>query len=173
PLRLDPAAFFHAMQRGVKRAVDHVEASVGSLADEPRHGVAMHPAPRQGAKDEHVERALKQVELGGHGGRYTQYLRESRGLWGETRSRGITLPLDTSAGLKPPGSVLRSELEPEARGTHCSPHRFEILAGSARPGWRPAFGGARREERVGIGVLTPGILQPRASDLGSLTRPRS
>src|SRR5512146_127001 len=63
PLRLDPPALLHAVERRVESAVEHAEASVGSLANEPRHGIAVHRAPRQRPEDENVESALEELEL--------------------------------------------------------------------------------------------------------------
>ena len=65
PLRLDPATLFHAVQRRVERAVEHVEDAGRPVADESRDGVAVHRSPRQRAEHEHVERALQEVELAG------------------------------------------------------------------------------------------------------------
>src|SRR5918999_5920605 len=50
PVRLDPAALLHAMERGVERAVEDAERAAGSVADEAGDAVAVHRAPREGAE---------------------------------------------------------------------------------------------------------------------------
>src|SRR5690242_10878366 len=57
----DPAAVFEAIQSRVKRTVLHLKNFVRSEFNGMRDGVAMGRTPQQGAKDQHVERALQQV----------------------------------------------------------------------------------------------------------------
>ena len=58
PLGGDPRALFHAMERGVQRAVFNAQLVVGCLADPFRDGVAVHRTPRERLQDEEVERPL-------------------------------------------------------------------------------------------------------------------
>src|SRR6185369_4795338 len=62
PLRLQPAALDLAMQRWIERAGLHLQEVVGLLADGLADAVAVTGAPLQRAEDEHVERALEQLE---------------------------------------------------------------------------------------------------------------
>ena len=62
PLGLQPAALFEAMQRRIERAGFDLEQIVRLRADRLADAVAVLRAPLQGPQDQHVERALKQLE---------------------------------------------------------------------------------------------------------------
>src|SRR5262245_43149654 len=62
PLRLQPPAFHQAVERGIERAGLDAEQVVGLRADGLTDAVAVLRTPLQRAKDEQVERALKQLE---------------------------------------------------------------------------------------------------------------
>src|SRR3954468_18070667 len=55
PLALEPAAFFHAVERGIEGALLDLEVVVGGVADPPGDGIAVRRAPGEGLEDEEVE----------------------------------------------------------------------------------------------------------------------
>ena len=59
----DPPAFYQTVQRGIKRALLHLQNIVGIPFDGLRDGVAMRPAQHQSPEDKQVERALQQFDL--------------------------------------------------------------------------------------------------------------
>ena len=61
PLRDEPAAFFEAMECGVKGALLDVEDRFGDLADALGDAVAVDGAEGDDFEDEHVEGALEEV----------------------------------------------------------------------------------------------------------------
>src|SRR5688500_19224041 len=65
PLGLDPAAFLEAVERRVERPLVDAEQGVGDLADPARDGVAVARPPRKGLQNQHVERALEEIEIFG------------------------------------------------------------------------------------------------------------
>ena len=74
PLRLQPAALLETMQGRIERAGLDLEQIVGLGADGLADAVAVLRAPLQDSEDEHVERALQQLEPAifrwlGHGSR--------------------------------------------------------------------------------------------------------
>src|SRR5438105_3456716 len=67
PGRLDASGALEPVQCFVERCVLDLDDAIGALPDPTRDGVAMHLAPKEGPEDEHVERALEQIErFGGH-----------------------------------------------------------------------------------------------------------
>ena len=67
PLRLQPAAFLEAVERGIERAGFDLQQIVGLRADRLADAVAVLRAPLQGPQDQHVEGALEQFEALGIG----------------------------------------------------------------------------------------------------------
>src|SRR4029077_14113113 len=57
PLRLHPAPFFEAVQRGVERSGFDLQQIVGLRADRLADAVAVLRTPLQDPQDEHVERS--------------------------------------------------------------------------------------------------------------------
>src|SRR5205085_4658937 len=55
PLRFDPAAGLHAVERRVERALLDLEIVVGRLADPPGDGVPVPRTPRQRLQDQQVQ----------------------------------------------------------------------------------------------------------------------
>src|SRR5689334_3173035 len=51
------------MQRGVEGGVLDAQLAVGGCSQPGEDGVAVHSSPREGFEDEHVERALKNVDF--------------------------------------------------------------------------------------------------------------
>src|ERR1043165_4243838 len=66
PLGLDPLPLLHPVERGVESALFYREGPFGGLPDPLSDGVAVAGTPGEGLEDEHIERALEEIEVGGH-----------------------------------------------------------------------------------------------------------
>ena len=56
------------MERGIKRALQDFEAVLRDLLDAEEDAVAMQGSKGDSLEDEHVERALEEVEVSSHAG---------------------------------------------------------------------------------------------------------
>src|SRR6185369_4862540 len=61
PLRLDPAAFLHAVKRRIERSILDFEQILGSLVYTLNDTVAVHLPTRQSIQDQQLQRPLHQV----------------------------------------------------------------------------------------------------------------
>jgi hypothetical protein len=68
PLVLQPAAALQPVQRGIERALLHVQGFLGGLTNPAADAVSVHRAPGEGLEDEDVERAYVEVASGHAGG---------------------------------------------------------------------------------------------------------
>src|SRR6185437_5447915 len=66
PVCGEKAAIFEAMQRGIKRALRHLNDIARYLLQPLRDGIAMNRTQRNNFQNEQVQRALGKIRLGGH-----------------------------------------------------------------------------------------------------------
>src|SRR5262249_46668841 len=62
PFRFEPPALFETVERGIQRAGFDLEEAVGLRANGLADAVTVAGTPLQGPEDEHVERALEELE---------------------------------------------------------------------------------------------------------------
>src|SRR4051794_41428661 len=63
PFGPEPAAVFQAVERGIERALLHLEDIAGDLPDAQGDAVAVDRTEGDDLEDKHVERALEQIGL--------------------------------------------------------------------------------------------------------------
>src|SRR5690349_11599031 len=64
PLALEPLFLLESMQCGIEGAVLDLELALCALLDPSQRGESVHRAPRESAKDQQVERAADDVQVG-------------------------------------------------------------------------------------------------------------
>ncbi len=63
PFTGDPALMFQTIERGVQRALLDFQAIFGNLLDAQQNAVAVQGPKGNGLQDQHVQRALQNVQL--------------------------------------------------------------------------------------------------------------
>ena len=66
PLRLEPAAVLHAVERGVQSALVHTQGLARGLEDPRGDVVAVSRPEDERLEHQHIERAAEEVEIGVH-----------------------------------------------------------------------------------------------------------
>src|SRR2546421_164789 len=146
PIGGEQAAVFKTMEGGIQRALLDFERIFRGVLDHLRYGVAVCSAHKQGAKDEHIERSLKNLARRSHW--FMRHRCRSLECLGEplystrmSMERSYFPPDSSDRGT---GAVRES---PPGRGSHLGPLSAGARAETAMP---PR--GENRKQFSGLGA---------------------